>query len=149
MFPSASLYVVLQPSQGYALALALAHGLALLALALSPGFSPWLKLAVAVAVALCCWTTVARQALLASDDAVVRLTWSGEDYYLTTAGGDLIRARLVSRVALRWLLALNFRETVPTPFWRRRNYPVIILPGMVPAPSLRRLQVFFRWHAQP
>lgn len=148
MFPSESLYVTLEPSRRYALLLAGAHGLALAALLLGPAWGPWLKLALGMAVALSCWQAVTRQALLTSGDAVVRLTWAGKEYYLTTAGGELVRARLAQRVVFRWLLALYFRDAARG-WLGAKGYPVVILPGMVPDAAMRRLQVFFRWRAQP
>lgn len=158
MFPAKSLYVVIRPSIRYALALLVAHGMGLAGLLAASPFELPLKLALSLAVALSCWHTISHQALLSSDDAVLRLTWSDKEYFLTTRGGDLVRAQLHTSLALRWLLVLNFREPAAgaqagasrsqglrLPWRRRKNWSVVIVPGMVTAMTMRRLQVFFRW----
>ncbi|MGI9322353.1 MAG: protein YgfX [Pseudomonadales bacterium] len=149
MFPVQTLYVVIRPSWRYAALLIGVHLLGLLALPFAPLLGLPLKLALGFALLLSCWHSLQKQALLTSDDAVVRLTWSDKEYFLTTAGGQMVRARLDTRVTFPWLLILNFKEATSghwlTNWLHRRTWSVVILPDMVPPTTLRRLQVFFRW----
>jgi len=130
----------LQPSHYLAVMLIVAHGATLSAI-FPLIFPVWAKMALAFFVVLSMVYHLRREALLSAPSSCVALMLEGDQWELTTCGGDHLTCQILrDSLVTPYLTVLNI-----LPQGARFARSVVILPDSLDAESFRQLRVWLKW----